>query len=95
LLGLFFNYEGGGNMFLWNVGWLSMDYMVLYPIKQNSSWEYCHDLVCVTIRWGLHWMIALTDTLYTLGTTGNYSLSLIYTLSSSLLHTYNSVLRLL
>jgi hypothetical protein len=30
LLGLFFNLEDGGNIFLRNVGWLSMGYMALY-----------------------------------------------------------------
>jgi hypothetical protein len=29
-LGLYFDYEDGGDMFLWNVGWLSMDNTVLY-----------------------------------------------------------------
>jgi hypothetical protein len=36
LLGVFFNSENG-YMFLWNVGWLSMDYVAFYPIRQNSS----------------------------------------------------------
>jgi hypothetical protein len=37
LLGLFFNLEDGGDMFLQNVSSLSMDYMSLYPRRQNSS----------------------------------------------------------
>jgi hypothetical protein len=38
LLGLFFDLEDGGDMFLWNVGWLPMDYyMTLYPRRQYSS----------------------------------------------------------
>jgi hypothetical protein len=31
LLGLFFDHEDGGNMFLSNISWFSMDYMALYP----------------------------------------------------------------
>jgi hypothetical protein len=31
LLGLFFKPEDGGDMFLQNVGWHSMDYTALYP----------------------------------------------------------------
>jgi hypothetical protein len=31
LVGLFFDRENGGDMFLRNIGWLSMDYTVLYP----------------------------------------------------------------
>jgi hypothetical protein len=42
-LGLFFSHEDVGDMFLRNVDWLSTDYMVLYPRRQNSSklplWE--------------------------------------------------------
>jgi hypothetical protein len=30
LLGLFFNHENGGDMFLQTVGWLSTNYMALY-----------------------------------------------------------------
>jgi hypothetical protein len=37
LLDLFFDPEDGGDMFLWKVGWLSMDYTALHPRWQNSS----------------------------------------------------------
>jgi hypothetical protein len=31
-LGLFFDPEDGGDMFLWNVGWLSVDYLALHQV---------------------------------------------------------------
>jgi hypothetical protein len=31
LLGLFFNHEDGGDIFLQNISWLSIDYTALYP----------------------------------------------------------------
>jgi hypothetical protein len=37
LLGLFFDPEDGSNMFLWNVGLLSTDYMALYSKRCNFS----------------------------------------------------------
>jgi hypothetical protein len=40
LLGLFFNREDGGDVFLWNIGWLLMDYMELYRRRQNFSCMY-------------------------------------------------------
>jgi hypothetical protein len=36
LLGLFFNLEDGGNMFLQNVGLLSTNYTALYTRRRNS-----------------------------------------------------------
>jgi hypothetical protein len=37
LLGLFFDPEDGGDIFLRNVVWLSTDYTTLYPRRQSSS----------------------------------------------------------
>jgi hypothetical protein len=37
LLGLFFDPEDRGNVFLQNVCWFSTDYMALYPRRQSSS----------------------------------------------------------
>jgi hypothetical protein len=43
-------------------------------------------------RWGLDWVIAFTDTLYTpLRTTGNYSAMAVSTLYSPLLHPIESL----
>jgi hypothetical protein len=41
LLGLFFNPEDGGNMFLRNFGWFSTDYTALYPRRWYSLY-YLH-----------------------------------------------------
>jgi hypothetical protein len=40
LLGLFFDPEDGGDMFLQNASWLSTDYTALYPRRLNSSNNY-------------------------------------------------------
>jgi hypothetical protein len=37
LLGLFFDHEDGGAMFVRNVGLFSTDYTALYPRRENSS----------------------------------------------------------
>jgi hypothetical protein len=37
LIGLHFDPEDGGDMFLRNVGWLSTDYTALYPISSNPN----------------------------------------------------------
>jgi hypothetical protein len=39
LFGLLFDPEDGGELFLRNVVWFSMDYTALYPIIQNPSSE--------------------------------------------------------
>jgi hypothetical protein len=39
VLGIFFDPEDGGDMFLRNVGWLSADYMALYHRRYNSSYS--------------------------------------------------------
>jgi hypothetical protein len=40
LLGLFFDPDVGGDMFLRNVGWLPTDYTALCPRRRNSSLRY-------------------------------------------------------
>jgi hypothetical protein len=35
LLGLFFDPDEGSNMFIWNVGWLSVDFVL--EVRKNSS----------------------------------------------------------
>jgi hypothetical protein len=44
LLGIFLNPEDGGNNFLWNVSWLSMDYTALYP-----RWEKSSDMIMLVL----------------------------------------------
>jgi hypothetical protein len=44
LLGLFFDTEDGGDMFLRNVGWLPADYMVLYPEDSTLHNHRCENL---------------------------------------------------
>jgi hypothetical protein len=49
LLGLFFNPENGGDMFLRNFGWFSTDYKALYSWRQNSSYlvlVHLHRRIC-------------------------------------------------
>jgi hypothetical protein len=46
LLGLFFDPEDGGDMFLQNVSRLSTDYAALYPRRQNSSWLDTVFVIC-------------------------------------------------
>jgi hypothetical protein len=36
IFGLFLNHEDGGDMLLWNVGWILVDYTALYPRIFNS-----------------------------------------------------------
>jgi hypothetical protein len=41
LFGLLFDPEGGSDMFLWKVRWLSTDYKALHPRRKNSTnYEY-------------------------------------------------------
>jgi hypothetical protein len=50
LLGLFFD-RHGGNMFLWNVSWLSADYILLYPKRQNSLYKFSYIYSVSSITW--------------------------------------------
>lgn len=43
-LGLFFDPQGGSDMFLQKVGLLSTDYTTLYPRRQNSYKHCCENL---------------------------------------------------
>jgi hypothetical protein len=40
---LFSDPEEGGDMFLWNVSWLSMDYMVSYSRRYTALHNHCCD----------------------------------------------------
>jgi hypothetical protein len=61
-------------MFFWNIGWLSMDYMVLYPRQQKSSqtlkvfiWKHipslttCKNANVVTPGWDSCWSVTNTS----------------------------------
>jgi hypothetical protein len=48
LLGLLYHPGDGGDMFLRNVGWLSLDYTSLYPKIQKSSYFHAYE---VTTDW--------------------------------------------
>jgi hypothetical protein len=48
LLGLIFNPEDGGNMFLWNVCCLSMHYRALYASRQKASY-FCSFSITIKI----------------------------------------------
>jgi hypothetical protein len=37
MLGVFFDPDGGGDMFFRNVGWFSAEYAVLYPRRWHCS----------------------------------------------------------
>lgn len=54
LLGLFFNPENGDDTFFWNVNWLSMDYTILYPRRQHSSWSSLFTF-CILVHINLTW----------------------------------------
>jgi hypothetical protein len=50
LLGLFFDPEDEGDKSLWNVSWLSMDYMVLFPKRQNCTENtdvFCEQIISI------------------------------------------------
>jgi hypothetical protein len=39
-----FVFQDGGDIFLRNVGWLSMDYTALYPVRENVRCDWCENL---------------------------------------------------
>jgi hypothetical protein len=41
---LLFNFEDGENIFLWNVGSLSMDYTALYPRRYNLVLTFIYNI---------------------------------------------------
>jgi hypothetical protein len=46
LLGSFFDPDSGGNVFLWNIGWLSTDYVALCPKDRTLHNHCCENLKC-------------------------------------------------
>jgi hypothetical protein len=54
LLGLVFNPANGGDMFLWNFGWLWTDYIALYPIRRNTS-------AVSFFTWQLHIIVTMRE----------------------------------
>jgi hypothetical protein len=43
LLGLFFEPEDGGDMFLQNIDWLSVDYAALYIPEDGTLHNHCYE----------------------------------------------------
>jgi hypothetical protein len=65
---LLYNPENGGEMFLWNVDWLSADYTALYPKNRTLYKHRCENLKSYTIlvesevwkiEMGMHFFIVL------------------------------------
>lgn len=55
LLCIFFGPENGGDIFIWNVGWISEVYTVLYPRRLN-----CHNPCCESLN-NPAWLSDLPD----------------------------------